>query len=198
MLANIVSKIHFLIIIYSLWTGWEMWEEYKLNSGDLIAQKPILMGRIKKLKRDEKRVKNYLKDIEKAKERIKVVEKEVSVLQRKLPEKIQDSTSINIIKSIGQSLNIKNIFLAPSVEENKGFYFAKSYDLTATGTYLQFLLLFEKLAGTEQLFNVRTIQLKKSIVKRRGRYQLLNAKVSIESYRYNPNHKNDTDVDESK
>lgn len=198
MLGAIFSKAHIIIILYGLWNAWEIWEDHSLKVGDISAQIPIVKGRINKLKRDRKRVKGYLEDIEKAKEKIKLVEEEVRVIQKKLPEKIQDSTNISIIKDIGSKLNIQNIFLAPGTEDDRGFYFAKKYDLTGTGTYLQFLLLFEKLSSAEQLFNVSSIEFKKSDVKRRGRYQLVNAKVSIESYRYNPNNSPAKEIEEDK
>ena len=194
MLAKIISKTHLIIITYSLWSAWILWEEHALEVSQVRNEKPVIALKIKKLKTDRKRVRGYLKDIEKAKEKIKLVEEEVRILQRKLPEKIQDAANLETIKTIGKSVNIKNVFLAPSLEDNRGFYFAKKYDLTATGTYLQFLLLFEKIATAEQLFNVSDIELKRSNVKRRGRYQLVNAKISIEAYRYNS--KANTIIDE--
>jgi len=193
-LAKIISKTHLIIITYSLWSAWILWEEHALEVSQVRNEKPVIALKIKKLKTDRKRVRGYLKDIEKAKEKIKLVEEEVRILQRKLPEKIQDAANLETIKTIGKSVNIKNVFLAPSLEDNRGFYFAKKYDLTATGTYLQFLLLFEKIATAEQLFNVSDIELKRSNVKRRGRYQLVNAKISIEAYRYNS--KANTIIDE--
>lgn len=183
-----MSKIHIFIFLYAAYTAWEMWEEHTVKIQSSNTQVESLRNKVKKLKRDKVQLKSFLEDIDKAKERIKVVEEEVIKLQRKLPSKIVDTENLSLIKSIGNSINIKNIFLAPGPEDNRGFYIAKKYDLTATGTYLQFLLLFEKLSTTEQLFNVVSIELNKSDVKRRGRYQLINAKLSIESYRYNPDY----------
>jgi Tfp pilus assembly protein PilO len=180
------------IFIYGAYTAWGLWEIHIQKVQESNVNVEILERKIIKLQKEKKQVKSFLKDIEKAKEKIKLVEEEVRKLQKKLPSKIVDTENLSLLKVIGDSLNIRNIFLAPGVEDNRGFYIAKKYDLTATGTYLQFLLLFEKLSTTEQLFNVVSIDLKKSDVQRRGRYQLINAKLSIESYRYNPDYKEKT------
>jgi Tfp pilus assembly protein PilO len=186
MFSRLINNIHLLIIAYSLWNAWEIWKEHSLVREEVINELPLLKARVAKIKKDKIKVKSYLKDIEKAKQRMKIVEDEVASLQKKLPEAIQDTLNLEILKNVGQSVNIKNVFLAPGNEKDKGFYFAKKYDFTGSGTYLQFLLFFEKLASIEQLFNVSEIELKQSKVKRRGRYQLVNAKISIEAYRFNP------------
>ena len=196
MLLKLISKIHVFIFIYGAYSAWALWEAHTQKVQESNVNIEILEKRVRKLKKEKNQVKSFLKDIEKAKEKIKLVEEEVIKLQRKLPSEIVDTENLSLLQVIGDSLNIRNIFLAPGIEDNRGFYIAKKYDLTATGTYLQFLLLFEKLSTTEQLFNVVSIDLKRSDVERRGRYQLINAKLSIESYRYNPDYKEKTINDE--
>jgi hypothetical protein len=78
---------------------------------------------------------------------------------------------------------------------NRGFYFAKDYKFTGTGTFLQFLILMEKLevmASNDRILNVKSLSL--SVTDRlaendkKSRFQLLNFEAKIESFRYNPNY----------
>jgi len=187
MLEKFMGKVHIFIIAYALYTAWQSWTDVNLKLEESNSEFESLNIRVRKLKKEKRKIAKFLKDIEKAKKKMLLVEEEVKIIQKKLPAKIDDTENLGMIKKIALGLNIKNIFLAPGKEDNRGFYFAKKYDLTATGTYLQFLLLCEKLSTSERLYNVVDIELMKSKVNRRGRFQLVNGKFSIESFRYNLN-----------
>ncbi len=193
-MENLLSKLWVLILCYGAWEGYVVYETHTENlkqKEDVIAG---IRARIRKAKKEERQIKTYLKDIEEAKKNIELVAQEVERLQKKLPEKIQDVENLSIIKDIATGLNIKNIYLSPGTEENKGFYFTKRYEFSGVGTYLQYLVFFEKIASSERLLNVREVEFKRSQEPQRGRFQLTNAKIIIESYRYNPDHKEDRGI----
>jgi len=164
------------------------WMEHTEVITSIEQRIPAIEGKIRRAKKEKKQIKTYLRDIEEAKQNIEIVAMEVEKLQKKLPETIRDAENLGLIKKLAESLNIKNIFLSPGIEENKGFYFTKRYDLSASGTFLQFLIFFEKIGASERLLNIRALEIKKSEDKQRGRFQLVNAKISVEAYRYNPDH----------
>lgn len=195
MLASLLNYTWVLILAYGGWEGYLLYEAYETDLLSLESQLPIVQNKIRKAKKEKKQIRTYLKDIEEAKSNIELVAKEVESLQKKLPESIKDTENLGLIKQIAEGLNIKNIFLSPGIEENKGFYFTKRYEFTATGTYLQFLIFFEKIGASERLLNIKTIEIKKSETRQRGRFQLINAKVIVEAYRYNPDHKEDRGID---
>jgi Tfp pilus assembly protein PilO len=194
-LASLLNYTWVLILAYGGWEGYLLYEAYETDLLSLESQLPIVQNKIRKAKKEKKQIRTYLKDIEEAKSNIELVAKEVESLQKKLPESIKDTENLGLIKQIAEGLNIKNIFLSPGIEENKGFYFTKRYEFTATGTYLQFLIFFEKIGASERLLNIKTIEIKKSETRQRGRFQLINAKVIVEAYRYNPDHKEDRGID---
>jgi Tfp pilus assembly protein PilO len=194
LLASILNYVWVLIIAYGGWEAYGLYETYQESLVGLDSQIPVITNKIKKSQKQKKQIRAYLRDIEEAKNNIELVAKEVESLQKRLPESIKDTENLGLIKQIAESLNIRNIFLSPGIEENKGFYFTKRYEFTATGTYLQFLIFFEKVGASERLLNVKTIDIKKSDSRQRGRFQLINAKVIIEAYRYNPDHKEDRGI----
>lgn len=195
-MMGLVQKIHIFILLWGAWQGYLTWETYNTKKTEITEQIPIINQRLVKVQREKRQIKEYLKDIEEAKQNIELVAKEVEGLQRKLPETIKDAENLALVKNIAESLNVKNIYLSPGIEENKGFYYTKRYELSASGTYLQMLIFFEKIAVSERLLNVRNLEVTRSEEKQRGRFQLINAKITIEAYRYNPNHKEDRGISE--
>lgn len=193
-MMNMIQKFYLVILFWGAWQGYVIWEEYDANIEEVLSRIPIINRKINKTKREKKQIKEYLRDIKEAKKNIELVAEEVENLQKKLPEEINDAENLGLIKQIAVSLNIKNIYLSPGVEENKGFYFSKRYELSASGTYLQILIFLEKIGLSERLLNIKSLQVTRSQEKQRGRFQIINAKVIIEAYRYNPNHREDRGI----
>ena len=57
------------------------------------------------------------------------------------------------------------------------------------------LIFFEKIGASERLLNIKSVEIRRSEEKQRGRFQLINANVTIEAYRYNKDHKEDRGID---
>ncbi len=182
-----------------------LYSAYELNNlytehAELVESKqgtiPVIQNRINKLKRDRKEVDTYMADIESAKKRIELVAQEVEALQKKLPSNISDPENLAMFQGFTDSLNIRDVSIVPGQEENLGFYFKKRYELKGRGTFLQILILMEKIAENERLLNIKSIKMfKDSGTEVRGRFQLIKAEMSIEAYRYNPDHKEQRDVE---
>lgn len=195
MLQSFLNKIWVIILLYGGWEIWVAYEAHRENLESISNTIPTITAQISRAKKEKRQIKSYLRDIEEAKKNIELVAQEVEKLQRKLPETIQDTENLSFIKSIAEGLNIKKIFLSPGTEENKGFYFIKKYEFSATGTFLQFLIFLEKIGSSERLLNVKQVDIKKSEEKQRGRFQLSNARIIVEAYRFNPDHKEDRGID---
>lgn len=193
-MGKIVSNIHWIIIFYVSFNLYMAHEENMTGIENKKTSIPNIKNQIKKKKRDKKQLKQYFKDIENAKQRIERVAEQVEALQKQLPNNISDTENLELIKGLAEGLNIKNVFLTPGNEENKGFYLIKRYEFNGTGTFLQFLVFFEKVAENDRLLNVTSLKMNKTEKKQRGRFQLVNCKANIIAYKYNPNHKEDRGI----
>lgn len=194
-MGMLISKMHWIIIFwvsFSLFTMYEEKEEMKVQKEEKL---PSLKIQITKSRKKKKQMQQYFKDIDKAKERIERVAEEVEALQKKLPSNISDTQNLELIKGVAEGLNIKNVFLTPGNEENKGFYMTKRYEFNGTGTFLQFLVFFEKIAENDRLLNITSLKMSKTQKKQRGRFQLINCSANIIAYRYNPAHREDRGID---
>lgn len=196
MITSIVSKLHWIIILYTLYTVYGMYEEHQERLEMAKSRIPVVKGQIIKANKEKLQLKDYFRDIEKAKKRIEAVAAEVEKLQRKLPADILDAENLDLLSNEAKDLNIKNVSLSPQEEVDEGFYYSKKYNLKGTGTYLQFLILLERISMVERLLNISKISLKKSKDKQKGRFQLIDVDMIVESYRYNANFKEDRGIRE--
>ncbi|MBI2521587.1 MAG: type 4a pilus biogenesis protein PilO [Bdellovibrio sp.] len=195
-MTALIGKIWLFIM---LWTGYSVYTKYEEHSEALrIAQDelPTIHAQIVKKQKEKKDLENYFADIEEAKEKIEKVANEIERLQQQFPAEISDTDNLSMISSLAEILNIKQIFLSPGMEEDKGFYFTKLYNVKAAGTYLQLLIFLEKIGEAKRLLNVHDMKLTKIEKKQKGRFQLINVEMNIGVYRYNPNYKESRGIDE--
>lgn len=192
----IVSRLWLFILLGTAYQTYTKFEEHQLNIENLNNQIPAVQNSITRAKKERKQLENYFADIEEAKQRIQKVRDDVEKIQRQFPSEISDTENISMLSSIAESLNIKNVSLSPNPEEMKGFYFSKAYNVKAEGTFLQFLIFLERISEAPRLMNIKDIKLAQKSNKQKGRFQVINAEVVVEVYRYNQAHREDAGIDE--
>ncbi|MBL7665523.1 MAG: type 4a pilus biogenesis protein PilO [Bacteriovoracaceae bacterium] len=144
-----------------------------------------------------KKLKEFRENLEISKKRLQEVAEQINLVQKQLPTSLSDTRVMDFFADEAKKINIYDIQLTPKEEELNGFYFSKKFDLEGVGTFLQFLVLFERLYTAERLFNIETVNLKENTKdKQKGRFFLVSLKTTIESYRYNPEHKEGTGIEE--
>jgi Tfp pilus assembly protein PilO len=186
----IIVKLHWFIFLYAIFISYEMYSAHQEVHANLTGRLPVLENKIKNSKKKARDLKKYFKDIEDAKKNIERVALAVEKVQKRLPTDIADSENLDLISQIANSINIKSVFIKPEAEIDQGFYYIKNYVLTAEGTYLQFLVLFEKIAESKRLLNIKTVIFDQIIDRvQRARFKLIKAKVTVQAYRYNASFK---------
>jgi Tfp pilus assembly protein PilO len=191
---TLISKLHYFIIIYLAFGVYTKWVEHNEKIESELGQVPVMQNKIRKAKKEKKQLRTYLKDVESAKGRIELVASEIEKLQKKLPDTIDDTKNLSKIKKIADQINVKNVYLTPLDEITKGFYIAKRYQLKASGTYLQFLILMEKIGAESTILNIKRLFLENVQKKQRGRFQIINGEFIIETYRYNKSYREDRGI----
>ena len=192
---KVLSKLHYFIIIWVLYGTYNHYEEH-LESVDLLnSQIPTIEKSIRKIKKQKEEIKNFNQDILEAKSRIEKVAMEIEKLQRQLPSNISVTDNLDLLNNLAVSLNLKNVMLSPGQDEDRGFYLAQKYLLKASGTYLQFLIFLEKISIQERILNIQSMSFNKGNEKQKGRFQIINGEMTIETFKYNPNFKEDRGID---
>lgn len=197
MLQKLAQKLHILILLYAGFNMFTFWQQAQTEIENLEMRIPAMQGRISKAKRELKQLKNYSKDVEDARQKIELVAQEVERTQRQLPADISDIENINLLRSVADGMNIKDVTVTPMDEQLRSFYYVKKYEVRGYGTFLQFMIFFEKIAENERLLNINEIKLERRSEGQRGRFQVIDAEVIVEAYRYNPDHKEDRGIKET-
>ncbi|WP_372651902.1 type 4a pilus biogenesis protein PilO [Halobacteriovorax sp.] len=195
-MKKLIANLHIILFLYLSFEVFTKYQEHTEKIERMKAQVPALTAKINRNKKEKKQLSAYLVDVEAAKERIELVASEVEKIQKKLPDVIDDTKNLSLLKTLAEKLNIKSIYLTPLEEITKGFYVVKRYSMKASGTYLQFLMLMEQIGNTQTILNVKRISLENQQEKQRGRFQIINADIIIETYRYNTGYKEDRGIDE--
>ncbi len=195
-MINIINKSYLIIVFLSLWGLYERYEEVEVEKDNINNQISSVTAQLAKSKREKKRIDDFLKNIEIKKAEVEEVALQVEKLQAKLPQELSDSETVGKLRSIADKLKIRDIRVNPSEETDKGFYYAKSYEIEATGTYLQFLLLLENLSDSERILNVKNIKIERNSSQSKGRYEIIKISAIIESYRYNPAYRESRGIEE--
>lgn len=194
--SKLISNIHWIIILYTAFQCFTVFEENNSKLDQLKESLPIIQTQLAKQRKEYKQIRSYFKDIEEAKKNIEIVAKEVEKIQRKLPSQVDDTVNLSLFRNVSEKLNMKSVNLQPSIEDNRGFYIAKEYILKAQATYLQFIRFMEDVGNSEKLINITDVDFQKLEKKQRGRFQLIDGTVKIEAYRYNSNHREDRGFDQ--
>ena len=191
----IVKNLHWFIILYTLWFSYGLYEEHEVQIESLKSQSEVLDSKILKAKRDQKRLDEYYRDIEAAKDRIDTVARKVEKLQSQLPNSIDHNEIKKSLQLLSEKMNIKNLQYLPQQEENKGFYFSNKVKVNFEATYLQLLVLLEKIEQYDRILNVISIKIDKKEGEQKGSFKLTNVEMTIETYRYNQDHKEKREID---
>lgn len=193
-MTGFINKAWMAIILYTAFNIYESYSTKEQRKREIENEIRTLSSKIQKQKRQIKLIKEYQKDIEAKKGEIEEVAIQIENLQKRFPRQVSDSENIKIIKDLSDTLKIRDLSIEPDNDVVNGFYITKRYKIVAQATYLQFLLLLERIAESERLLNVNGIKLERVETKRKQRYQPLSVEAVIETYIYNPAHREDRGI----
>ena len=97
---------------------------------------------------------------------------------------------------MAEDVNIKEISISPETDETRAFLIARKYRFKAKATYLQFLIMFEKISESKRILNVAEVNFRKLDQPQRSKFQLIDGEFFLEAYKYNNNYKEDRGLDQ--
>lgn len=194
-MEKLLKNLHWMIIAYACFELYTMYTEANERLLNIESQEEVQKIELIKNKKIQREISNYYKNIEEEKLKIERVASEIEKMQQLLPSEISDSDNINLLRKMGDDINIKEMSIAPEVESDRGFFYARRYRIKAKATYLQFLIMFEKIAENKRILNVGESSFKKSEQPQRSKFQVIEGEMIIEAYRYNANFKEDRGIE---
>lgn len=192
----LIKHAHWLIIFYA---AFNLYELYEKKLGEVEGSNASFASKKSRLQRNEselKRVKKFNEDLEKSQRRVDEVIKNLEKIQKQLPAEINDTEIQSLMNDFSNQLRIQSPETSPKGEQAMDFYFSKDYLFDAKGTFLQFLILFEKLEklsdgeNAGRILNVKYVRLvEDETADSRSRFRILKLALTIESFRYNSAYK---------
>lgn len=193
-MEKLLKNIHWIIIIGALVNIGMYVSGIEEKLTEIGAQQTKQKEIYQKALRTKKEITSFYKDIDEAKGRIERVAKEIERTQQLLPSEVSDTENINLLRKMAEDVNIKELSIMPESEDDRGFYFARKYKFKAKATYLQFLIMFEKIAENKRILNISELSFVKLDQPQRSKFQLINGEFVLEAYRYNTSFKEDRGI----
>ena len=194
-MEKILKNIHWFVIIIALYNLGMDWKEFDEKETSLKAQQEVQAIILAKAKKTKKEIASFYKDIDEAKVRIERVAREIEKTQQLLPSEVSDTENISLLRRMAEDVNIKEVSIMPERDDDRGFYIARKYKFRAKATYLQFLIMFEKISENKRILNVAELFFKKLDQPQRSKFQLIAGEFILEAYRYNSKFKEERGID---
>ena len=194
-MEKLLRNIHWIIIAGALFNIGMYYKEVDDKTTELVSQQEVQKQVLQKARKTKKDIASFYKDIDEAKGRIERVAKEIEKTQQLLPSEVSDTENISLLRKMAEDVNIKELSIMPEKDDDRGFYIARKYKFKAKATYLQFLIMFEKISENKRILNVAELSFKKLEQPQRSKFQLIDGEFVLEAYRYNAGFKEDRGID---
>lgn len=193
-MEKLLKNLHWFIIGLAIFNIATQYMDYEEKYNALVSQQEAAQIDLAKNKKIQREISNFYKNIKEAKEKIERVALEIEKTQQLLPSEISDTENIGLLRKIAEDVNIKEVSISPELEVDRGFYLARQYKFKAKATYLQFLIMFEKISENKRILNVGQMDFKKLDQPQRSKFQLISGEFILEAFRYNSNYKEDRGI----
>ena len=193
---TLLSNLHWIIIAYALFSLSTVFEEKEAFKEQVIVTMQGVEDRKKQTTKKLAEINKFKANLQASKERVNEVVNQIEKVQKQLPTEVNDTEVQQLLGGFSTELRIKDPKALPSKETLNGFYYEKEYLYEAKGTFLQFLVFFEKLAKADRILNVKKLEIMHDQSGQKGRFQVLTLQAVIESYRYNKGYEEKSGIKE--
>lgn len=188
---KLITNAHIFILLYGLYGAWVMYDEHVVQLEEIHSRGSGLDSEIDSAKKKVNEIQEFLKKTDEYKVRVEEVAKNIESVQKQLPADTNDTQILSFFQSEINSLNIKDANFNPGKEEKSTYYISKEYNLRAKGTFLQFLIFFERIGTADRIYNIKNLKLTNSDQAQKGRFQIIEGSGVIQAFRFNPDFKVD-------
>lgn len=188
---KIIINAHFLLLAYGVYGAYVMFDEHTIQLEEIVAGGAPLDGEIAEAQKKVKEIQEFSKKNEEYKVRVEEVAKNIEAVQKQLPAETNDTQILTYLQAEINGLNIKDANFTPGAEEKSTYFISKEYAWRAKGTFLQFLIFFERMGNADRIYNVKNLKLSVGNEANKGRFQIIEGSGIIQAFRYNPEFKVD-------
>lgn len=188
---KLITNAHILLFLYGIWGTYTMYEEHTMRLAEIVNSGAGLDEEIIATQKKVREIQEFSRKTEEYKVRVEEVAKNIESVQKQLPAETNDTSILSFFQSEINALNIKDANFTPGSEERSTYFISKDYTLKAKGTFLQFLIFFERIGNADRIYNVKSLRLTSNSENQKGRFQIIEGEGKIQAFRYNPEFKVD-------
>lgn len=188
---KLISNAHLFILLYGLYGAWVMYDEHIIQLEEVQSRGNGVDADIENAKKKVNEIQEFMKKTDEYKVRVEEVAKNIETVQKQLPADTNDTQILTFFQSEISALNIKDASFNPGKEDKSTYYIAKEYNLRAKGTFLQFLIFFERIGTADRIYNIKDLKLTNLDQAQKGRFQIIEGSGVIQAFRFNPDFKVD-------
>lgn len=192
---KLIANLHVFIILYGLYSAFLVWDDHNTRITELEQQFPAVQSELENNKNKVKEIQEFVKRTEESKVRVEEVAKNIEAAQKQLPADINDNQILTFFTEEINTLNIKDPSITPGSETPSTYFISKEYAVKSKGTFLQFLVFFERIGNATRIYNIKNLKLVSANDTQRGRFQMVNMEAVIEAFRFNPDFRVDRGFD---
>lgn len=186
LMNSFISNVHWLLLLYGMYGGWMFYDEHTIQLEEIVNRGSGLDQEIVNAQKKVREIQEFVKKTEEYKVRVEEVAKNIETVQKQLPAETNDSQILTFFQQEINSLNLKDASLSPGNEESSTYFIGKDYSLKAKGTFLQFLIFFERIGSADRIYNIKSLKLSSSNDAQKGRFQVIDGEAIVQAYRFNP------------
>lgn len=188
---KLITNAHVFILLYGLYGAWVMYDEHIVQYDEIVSRGSGMDGEIAAAEKKVQEIQEFVKKTDEYKIRVEEVAKNIETVQKQLPAETNDTQILTFFQQEINSLNIKDANFNPGKEDKSVYYIAKEYNLKAKGTFLQFLIFFERIGNADRIYNIKNLKLTNAAENQKGRFQIIEGEGVIQAFRFNPDFKVD-------
>lgn len=186
---QLFKVLPYLILFYGGFNCYTFFTEHQERSVQLTEQLEAADSQLVKIKKKVASIKQNEDKLRDYEAKISEVRKQIEDLKTRMPSESDQTAVLQELTNTAQELNLKDVTFNPVPKADRGMYLINTISLSGKGTYLQFLILFEKIKASKRFFNVDNFQLVESPVDNKGRFIFVNVKADLQTFEYNQNYK---------
>ena len=186
-----IANMHIFLLLYGLYGAWVVYDEHVVALEEIVGRGAGIDQEITTNENKVKEIQEFIKKADEYKVRVEEVARNIETVQKQLPAETNDNSILSYFKTEIDSLNIKNASFTPGKEEKSTYFISKEYALKAEGTFLQFLIFFERIGNADRIYNTKSLKLVNQSENQKGRFQMIMGEGMIQAFRFNPEFKVD-------
>ena len=132
----------------------------------------------------------YKKNLERSRQKLREVRNQILLVREKLPSEKDQTGLLEFLSDQADRLRLSETRFKPLPEINRDLYFVEKYEVEGIGTFQQFLVYLEKMGLQQRVYNIDIMELRPigdapGDTRRSRKFQMLEAKIVLETYRFN-------------